>query len=182
MTESHRFVRRRTKERFNEECLRRTVKHPPAIMIWSCISTEGPGPIYFVEGTLRKEQYKNILTDILLPYVHSLPSPNSEYTFMQDGAPCHTARFITNFLDESELSILPWPGNSPDLNPIENCWALLKSKVYARPNTSLQILKQNITDIWQNDEDLREMINNCIRSLPTRIREVIINKGGVTKY
>ena len=40
--------------------------------------------------------------------------------FQHDGAPCHKAKVITKWLGEQNIDILgPWPGNSPDLNPIE---------------------------------------------------------------
>ena len=38
---------------------------------------------------------------------------------MQDGAPCHTAKSIKNLLASQKIPLLDWPGNSPDLNPIE---------------------------------------------------------------
>ncbi|GFY09975.1 hypothetical protein TNCV_3699361 [Trichonephila clavipes] len=47
--------------------------------------------------------------------------PNGKpYIVMQDGAPCHTARSIKAFLAEQNIPLLDWPGNSPDMNPIEN--------------------------------------------------------------
>lgn len=151
-------------------------------MIWSCITGESSGPLYFVEGTLRSEQYKRVLETVLLPYMDSLASTRSSYTFMQDGAPCHTARSVNDFFISKNINVLPWPGNSPDLNPIENCWAFLKSKVYSRSNTSMEILKNNIEDIWNNDAEIKTMIKNCIESMPDRIKAVIKAKGGPTKY
>lgn len=176
------YVRRKPGERYNEDCILRTVKHPPAVMVWGCISADGPGPLHFVEGTLRQEQYKRILSDVFLPYLNSLPYVRSHYTFMQDGAPCHSSKLITNFLMEENIDVLPWPGNSPDQNPIENCWAYLKSKVYNMPNPTVAILKQNIENIWYNNEDFKNMISSCIKSMPSRIKSLIKEKGGSTRY
>ena len=38
--------------------------------------------------------------------------------FMQDGAPCHTARSITTWLKDSKVPVPDWVGQSCDLNPI----------------------------------------------------------------
>lgn len=101
---------------------------------------------------------------------------------MQDGAPCHTARSIKNIFSTHNIPVLPWPGNFPDLNAIENVWSLLKSKVYSLPNPTLTILKQNITDVWENSPEIKEIIERCYESMPDRISAVISAKGGPTKY
>jgi hypothetical protein len=68
---------------------------------------------------------------------HSLPLMRIHRTAfsLQDGASC-----CKTFLKQSErqFNILDWLGNSPDLNPIENCWSYMKRKLNAnRDITSL---------------------------------------------
>lgn len=176
------FVRRRPQERYKEDCVIKTVKHPPSVMVWSCISSEGPGPIYFVDKIMNSDQYVRVLNTVFLPYLQSLQCSPTDYTFMQDGAPCHTSKKSINFINSKNVSILPWAGNSPDLNPIENCWAYLKSKVYSRKNSTIQMLKENIEDVWKNDSGIRDMVQACIASMPNRVHTVLKNKGNLTKY
>jgi len=48
--------------------------------------------------------------------------------FMHDGVPCYRAKIVTDFLKTKNIKLLEWPGNSLDLNPIENFWTELKNR------------------------------------------------------
>jgi hypothetical protein len=47
----------------------------------------------------------------------------------QDHATCLTSGNMRTFFEENRLEILDWPGNSPDINPIENLWAIIKPRL-----------------------------------------------------
>lgn len=158
------------------------VKKPSAVMIWGCILADGPGPIHFVEGTMKSTDYIHVLQNVFLPFLERLGHPAQDFVFMQDGAPCHTAKASINCLNTLNVEDLPWPSNSPDLNPIENCWAYLKLKVYSRTNSTIEELKKNIEDVWYNDDDMKQMIQRCVCSMNRRIKDVIKVKGSFTKY
>jgi transposase len=62
-----------------------------------------------------------------------------------------------NFLKESQgqFSIMDWPGNSPDLNPVENCWSYMKKKLKGNSDiTSLPKLLEAIKMMWVKDMKL----------------------------
>lgn len=44
--------------------------------------------------------------------------------FQQDLAPCHASKAVKQFMNEQGILCLEWPGNSPDIGPIENIWDL----------------------------------------------------------
>ncbi|KAJ5718913.1 uncharacterized protein N7483_009995 [Penicillium malachiteum] len=51
-------------------------------------------------------------------------------TLIHDNAPTHTAHVVRDALEEMNIEVMEWPPHSPDLNPIENLWALLKAAIY----------------------------------------------------
>ena len=67
MTDKSQFVRRRHGVENNHDCVVSTVKHPSYIMVWSVKNSRGTGRLQIVQGTLKQEQYKNILKAHLLP-------------------------------------------------------------------------------------------------------------------
>ena len=59
--------------------------------------------------------YLDLLKDKLVNHMNIL---GCEYLF-HDSTPYHKAKMITSWLADQDVRVIKWPGNSPDLNPIE---------------------------------------------------------------
>ena len=78
------------------------------------------------------------------------------------------------------FSKMEWPANSPDLNPIENVWRILKYRIGKRFPKTLDELRQYLIEEWDKLE-LKDFVH-YIREMPERCQAVIDAKGGHTKW
>jgi uncharacterized membrane protein YheB (UPF0754 family) len=82
-----------------------------------------------------------------------------------------------------------WPPHSPDLNPIENLWALLKAEIYKlRPdlmhmknnNETKRILVETAQRAWQNID--MKHLEHLAEAMPNRVQAIIESEGWYTPY
>ena len=156
-----------------------TVKHPPNQMVWGAMSRNGVVTLSFLPPgtTMNGPKYVQMLSEKLKLH---LQVHNCQIV-MQDGAPCHRSKVAKNFLDSNNIDILEWPGNSPDLNPIKNLWTNMKNEVSEKqPLIGAELVKA-IKEVWVK-EISKEYCQSLIESMPRRIKAVIKNREGHTKY
>jgi len=157
-----------------------TVKHPPSVMIWGSFSGGmGRRGIHFLPKnvTMNGDCYIEVLQSHTLNF-YEIGDCN---LFMQDNAPCHKAKKVTKWLEDKKVDVLEWPGNSPDLNPIEELWAHMKLKLQERDTSTLPCLVEALRDIWVHDIH----VDYCRRlsdSMPRHIKAILKARGGHTKY
>ena len=174
------LVRRPKGERFNPRFTVKTVKHPASVMVWGCFDGSfGRGRLGFLQKgvTMNSARYQDMLRDKLLPI---FKARKMEW-YLQDSAPCHASKSTKEFLAKNRIRVLPWPGNSPDLNPIENLWLQMKLRVAQKEPTSYQDLISKVTEVWVM-ETSKEACEKVARSMPARIRATLANGGYPTKY
>ena len=75
-----------------------------------------------------------------------------------------------------------WHANSPDLNPIENLWHILRSNIRKRKvqPRNKQAIIEALQEEW-GKIDMEKVQNLCL-SMLRRLQAVIDAKGGSTKY
>ena len=173
-------VRRRSTEGYLPECLSSTVKHGPQIHVWGIIGPYGPGPLKVVHGNLNSINYQqNIINDID-QVCNAMVFPLERAIFMQDKAPAHWSASTRVFLANRNLPLLPWPGNSPDCNPIENVWYFIGSRLRDLNLTNSKDLWKEVQRIWYNLSP--GYLHNLYKSMARRVKLVKKNRGGPTKY
>ncbi len=68
---------------------------------------------------------------------------------------------------------IDWPGNSPDLNPIENCWAWMKGELQNSKATSIPELEMEILRLWTLQMDDSDYLWSLVESMPRRLAAVL---------
>ena len=73
----------------------------------------------------------------------------ADWILQEDDDPKHRCRLCTAWKTENGITTLDWPSQSPDANPIENVWIVLKRKLAGKRVFTLKQLSQKIRKIWQ---------------------------------
>lgn len=176
------LVTRKTTEKFSPQCIAPSLKHGVQVHVWGIIGWRGLGPLKLVRGNLNAHDYQRTIINDLPEFARNLVPPKAKIIFQQDCAPAHTARTTQEFLATHGIEQLPWPGNSPDQNIIENLWATVARKVNEFPT-----LPRNAQELWERVLQAWESIGiqyaqQLYRSIPKRIQELINSEGGATHY
>ena len=174
-------VRISKEEPLKESHIDQAVKHPLKKMFWGCFSYYGVGPLKPVEGVMNSEKYLNVLTKKVIPEMARKFQEGSGI-FQQDSAPCHTSRKVKNFINLNNILVLDWPGNSPDLNPIENLWIRIKLRLRRRDCTTMVKLIEAISDCWYRDPQTQEKCKKLIDSMPKQVKSVLTSCDGHIRY
>ncbi|KAF7241327.1 Parafibromin [Varanus komodoensis] len=163
-------VWRQPDEEYKDKCVLPTVKHGGgSVMVWGCMSAAGTGELQFIEGTLNANMYCDTLKQSMIPSFRRL---GRRAVFQHDNDPKHTSKTTTALLRKLRVKVMDWPSMSPDLNPIEHLWGILKWKVEECKVSNIHQLR-NVMEEWK-----RTPVATCealVNSMPKRVKAVLEN-------
>ena len=154
---------------------RTTARWGSSVLVWGAIGCGMRFIRIFKAGTrLDGHAYK---TQVLIPFFKHLRDryPNKKFRFQQDNAPCHSSKEVRDYIatkvEKGDIeAISSWPARSPELSPIENCWAIVQKRVSDR------ILEEESDEKEGVDvERLAELVEEEWHALPEAIIVNLIN-------
>ncbi|KAJ4450863.1 hypothetical protein ANN_02295 [Periplaneta americana] len=140
-----------------------------------------PGALIPIKGMMNSDKYIHLLETRIVPQLQK-SFLDGRGVFQQDLAPCHTSRKTTEFFNKKNIQVLPWPGNSPDINPIENLWSICKRRMQKMDCSTKEKMISALIGVWFRDEEMKNICGKLVESMPNRLRAVIRNKGGHIDY
>jgi len=152
--------------------------YAPKVQVWGAISCHGDCYLETYHGSMNAKNYKEMLKERFIPFAEE--TMEEEWTLIQDGASSHTANKVMEMLDDYDIHVPRWPAKSPDINPIENVWGILKSRVYRRCPKNVQELEDMIFEEWDAMDS--DMIGEIASSINSRLQQVIDSNGLIIDY
>ena len=143
-------------------------KFPSSVMVFAVIGVNFKSKLLIVEGSIDSDRYIQNLEELNfydeLDKIHG----TFNWVFMQDGARCHTCQKTLDYIEENCDIIPDWPPNSPDLNPIELLWGILKAFIQKKKPQSKQGLVQELEFAWNSIS--MDTINKLCESFESRLK------------
>jgi transposase len=174
---------RRDGESLDPRFTKKTVKHGGgSLMVWGCMTAHGVGRLHRIQGTMTGQVYTDILSKAYLGTLtdHNI-NPATSY-FAQDNDPKHKSKVASQWFQSNNIRLLPWPAQSPDMNPIEHLWAEMDRRMRKRER-----FPKNVEELWDVLQEewkgiSMDIINTLYDSMPRRVTALKKAKGWYTKY
>ncbi|GFS07137.1 transposable element Tcb1 transposase [Elysia marginata] len=83
--------------------------------------------------------------------------------FQQDNARAHTDICTQEFLEQSNVQVMPWPALSPDLNPIAHLWDYLQRRMDCQDHRP------------QNADDLEHSLRRHWSAIPRHFLQTLVS-------
>ncbi|KAJ8947238.1 hypothetical protein NQ318_012004 [Aromia moschata] len=164
-----------------EKLVQRTVKHPVKLHVWGCFSKRGFGCLELFTQNLDAAKLLKIYKKGLLKSAQKMfGAGNNNWILQEDNDPKHRSRLCTSWKRENGIVTLDWPSQSPDANPIENVWSLIKTKLAGNRVYTLKQINQKIRETWRAMP--LEYAEKLVESMPRRCQAILDNGGDWTVY
>ncbi len=182
-----------------------TVSHPSVYNVYGGVTRYGTTKLHAVSGTtgfkrvyknmrgaesrnITQSEYRDVLEQTLLKEGTRIFRSQGMacWTMQQDNDPAHrrASAKVKEYNDAhsgSVVGLLPdWPGNSPDLSPIENVWGYVDSEVAKMGCKTFEDFKAAVDMKFRTLS--HAMCAKLFKSVPKRMAKCIDLGGAMTGY
>lgn len=158
---------------WNENVMTAKKKFTKGVMCFGAIGIGFKSKLVVCRGTVNSDSYLANLMESGAIAEMDRRHGQFKWLLMEDGATCHTSRQTMEWMRQN-VNLLPgWPANSPDLNPIEMLWALIKRKRHQMAGT----IEEQVIAVW--DSISQETIDNLCHSFRHRC-EMVVKVAGAS--
>ncbi|KAI6655852.1 hypothetical protein LOD99_1586 [Oopsacas minuta] len=107
---------------------------------------------------INSAKYMDVIDSRIKPQLQE-HFPNGDCVLQQDLAP-HTTKVVQRHYEASNIKVMEWPVNSPDIAPIENLWAIIKSRLQNLDSTTKEKVIKSVLEVWKSDPDIQKICEN----------------------
>jgi hypothetical protein len=165
----------------NAPCKLTNKQEKISVGIAVAVSYNTKSRLCYLPRNWKPTELKDILRDELLPDLGWDPARRKFRSFLLDNDGRHHNRELKAFLSQEGVNKVGYlPSNSPDLNPIENIFGLMKRFAKDRIPSTEEELRQVVEDAWKSVT--KETLQNLFGSMANRVQEVIEKNGERIAY
>ena len=144
---------------------------------WGAISMNGKVDLHLFVSNLTKEDYVKILKDNLKDIKQI---GGKSFVFQWDNDPRHKSKLALEFYEKNKIDQLDWPPYSPDLNPIEYIWGIIKQEVNKCNLSKISEVILKVKEVWSELDQSK--VEHSIENLPIRLSKYIDDEGDWIDY
>jgi len=153
--------------------------HSDRVALWGCFCARGIGQAEVFVGEFNAAKYVNVLQGNLIQTARHF-YPHEGWWLLQDNAPQHTSNLAKTWFFNHGVQLIDFPPYSPDLNPIENLWSILKSRIESRLARSINEVERILKEEWEAIDT--SLLQSLVASMPERCQSVIVSNGHKASY
>ena len=186
------WVTRLRGERYHDHCMEHSQRQGRgSVMVWGAISYDWKSPLVFLEGTGKSgvqalDYYNQVLEPIVGPAFNGLldyKGMEEGGLYVEDQAPVHGTRgLLVKAKKDMGIPLHERPSCSPDLNPIENVWRILKQRIKVRSRFPSTVAEMRVAVQEEWDRLQPSEFNKYIDEMPQRIAQLKERKGMQTEF
>ncbi|KAI6655306.1 hypothetical protein LOD99_2141 [Oopsacas minuta] len=155
-----------------------TTKHSLKINVWAGFSSMGTFPLCIFTENMNSQMFVDILEGHLLTQAEIFH--RNEWRLVMDNDPKHTSKLVKTYLVQNIPNHLPWPSQSPDINPIENVFSWVKRELIKLAPRTISELRKMLEIVWEKITP--EFLRSYCDSMPHRCQMVIESGGFAINY